>query len=151
KLGLERLPRFCNAAISDLLSAVRIVHIEERRLGSDIGRTATARVIGISLDLNRTALVRLCKQAHRDTTDRITGRKKQRHTGQHTFGLRNIRDDLLGRLDNASAQSGESKRSSHHLDELASAKGIVPSFGVVGIFALYEFFKFRGVDKFFNA
>ncbi len=107
-----------------------------RRLRKNIGRALAARMVGVTFDLDRPALHKIL-QAIRSPRRRATSRSRRNWAcpGSIPSGGLNVRNDLLGGLDDAAAQAGKGQRSSHDLDEISAAERVVPFLDLVRIFS----------------
>ena len=105
-------------------------------------------MIGIAFDFCRPALVAPHEQRRRDPAQRICCRKEQTFPGNFFFGLFDVRNNFLGRLNHATAQTCERERCAHQFQERASLDRVVPFFGSVRKFAAHELFEDWRVGKF---
>src|SRR5688500_2524706 len=104
-----------------------------------------------SIDLHRTDLESFCQKACGHATQTHPSRAKERLTGNEIFRLFDVRDDLFRRLNDAARKTGESKRSAHHLDEVAAAQRRVPLFNVYRKLAFDLVFELGGARVLLNA
>src|SRR5258706_9312824 len=108
-------------------------------------------MVGISLDLDGTALKRFCKHPGRDTTKRHCSCKEIGLARQHAFLWANVRHDLLRRLNNAAAEARESERCAHYFYKIAAAEAVVPLLDLVRILFGDEIPEFRRVGMLLDA
>src|SRR5262245_8265868 len=81
-------------------------------------------MLGIALDLGRSAPVALDEQAGTDAAEWPCGSKVQRLPGHDLLGLPDVGENFLGWLAGAGAESGERERRAHQLQELAAPERI---------------------------
>src|SRR5260370_16043203 len=100
-------------------------------------------MIGIAFELCWPAFVAAREERRRDAAERKCGGEPKTFAGSFFFGLFDVRNDFLRRLNHASTQAGEGQRRAHQLQKRATLYWIVPLFGSLWEFALDEFFKDR--------
>src|SRR6202040_2477236 len=96
------------------------------------------------------AFVAAREQRCSDTAERRSRRKKERLAGNFFFWLLDVGDDLLRRLIDTAAQSGQRQRCAHQFQERPALKRVVPLFGLLRKLALDQFAELRGVDQLFQ-
>src|SRR6266849_2168181 len=107
-------------------------------------------MIGIAFELCWPTFVAAREQRRRNATERKRRGEPKTFTGCFFFGLFDVRNNFLRRLNHAAAQAGERQRRAHQLQKRAALDGIVPLFGLLRKFALDEFFEHRRVGEFFK-
>ena len=112
---------------------------------------AIVRMIGIAFELGWPSFIAARQQRRRDAAQRKRRGEIETFAGNLFFRLLDVRNDLLGRLNHAAAQTGQRQRRAHQFQKRAALDGIVPLFGLLRELALDEFFEDRRVGEFFKA
>src|SRR5258707_13277639 len=108
-------------------------------------------MIGLAFELRWPAFVAARQQWRRDAAERKCGGEPKTLARSFFFGLLDVRNDFLWRLNHTAAQASERQRRAHQLQKRAPLDGIVPLFRSLREFALDEFFEHRRVGEFFQA
>ena len=95
ELGIEIGPRGGNTALARGRRALRIVELEYRRLGDEVGAAEATGVGVVSLDLGRATFVRLDEKPERIPPSRDRGGVVGRNAGNDVFRHLRVRNDLL--------------------------------------------------------
>ena len=108
-------------------------------------------MIRITFDLGWAAFVASDQQRCGDAGERGRSRKEESLAGHSFLWLSDKRDDLLGRLVDATTEAGEGQRCAHQFQEGPSLYWIVPLLRVLRILALHKFAELGRVAKLFQA
>ncbi len=118
------LSQFAAAIAADgAAAAVRIVELEDRRLGQGIGGTAPNRMLGVALHLDRPAVEAGHQEAARAACQLEGGGEAPRLAGRLTGRLVGARNDGLPRPA-ATGQAGQGDRGAHDLEESPAGPGV---------------------------
>src|SRR5438132_2890354 len=108
-------------------------------------------MIGIAFDLRRPAFVAPHQQRRGDAAKRECSCEVETFAWSFFFGLLDVRNNFLGRLNYTTAQAGERQRRAHQFQKRAALDRVVPFFGLLREFATNEFFEDGRVGEFFKA
>ena len=107
---------FIRTFLRAVLQTIRVIQIQQRRLRPHISGTASQRMIGITFDLNRTAIVGFDHHRHRTTGIAHGGTEIHRLADSAAFWLMRVRHDGIGML-LVTASQGKHRRSAGQLHE----------------------------------
>ncbi len=110
-----------------------------------------ARVLGISIDLGRTAFMTLDDHRSGISAERHRGSKEERLAQHDLFRLANVGNNRFERLLDAGRKTGERHRGAHQLQEIATRSTFGQHRGVTRELAMQHLFKAVGLGQFFQA
>src|ERR1700722_12814694 len=105
-------------------------------------------MLGVTFNLGRPAHVTFNEKPCRNTGGAHRGRVKKRIAGHHLFGLADVGNDNLFRLNGAPGRPGERYRCTHQCEEAPPGRGVVPVRRAVGKFVFNESAKLLSRGKF---
>jgi len=125
--GLEVLPGVDPRVVGHHLRAVRVVEPEHRGLNQGVGRPQAGRMVGVSLDLDRSSHLALDQHTAAEPLDRDRRGEEQRLARNDRLGSLHVGHDRISRLVSTTAQTPKGQRGRHEPEKIA-ATGLIQQF-----------------------
>ena len=107
-------------------------------------------MFGIAFDFRRPSFVAAHEQRRRNTAQGEGCRKEQPFPRDEFFRLADVRNNVFGRLNDATTQARERQRRAHDLQERSAFDRVIPFVGGVRKLATHELFDDRRVGEIFE-